>query len=72
MLYQVVSDFETILDEAIKEWSNEIVCNSNSLLIQPITEIHGQTEWKDIKIPRMPVIGKIITVIREFDFVYAA
>ena len=72
MLAQVASSFEMMLDDEIEKWSNEMVTHDNSLLIQPVTEIHGQTEWKDIKFGRRQVIGKIITVIREFDFVYSA
>jgi uncharacterized protein (DUF111 family) len=72
MLYQVASIFETRLDDEIKKWSNEMVCNDNSLLMQPVTEIYGQTKSKDIKIGRKQVIGKIVSVIREFDLVYSA
>jgi hypothetical protein len=72
MLAQVASSFEMMLDEEIEKWSNEMVTHDNSLLMQPVPEIDGQTEWKDIKFAGRPVLGKIITVIREFDFVYSA
>lgn len=71
MLAQVASNFETMLDEEIKEWSNEMTTNYDSLLIQPVNDIQGRINWKDIKVDRMPVIGKIITVIREFDLIYS-
>ena len=72
MLAQVASSFEMMLDDEIEKWSNERVTHDNSLLMQPVTEISGQTEWKDIKFAGRQVLGKIITVIREFDFVYSA
>ncbi len=72
MLAQVASSFKMMLDDEIEKWSNEMVTHDNSLLMQPVTEIDGQTEWKDIKFAGRKVLGKIITVIREFDFVYSA
>ena len=72
MLAQVASSFEMMLDDEIAKWSNEMVTHDNSLLMQPVTDIYGQTEWKDIKFAGRQVLGKIITVIREFDFVYSA
>ena len=72
MLAQVASSFEMMLDDEIEKWSNEMVTHDNSLLMQPVTEIYGQPEWKDIKFAGRQVLGKIITVIREFDFVYSA
>ncbi|MFB2839651.1 hypothetical protein [Floridanema evergladense] len=72
MLYQVASEFETMINEEIKEWSNNMITNYNSLLKEPITEISGRIDWQNIPNAARQVIGKKITVIREFDLVYAA
>ena len=72
MLAQVASSFQMMLDDEIEKWSNEMVTHDNSLLMQPVTEIRGQPEWKEIKFAGRQVLGKIITVIREFELVYSA